>query len=258
MRIPIKSPSEIAKMQRAGEVAASILLDVARFVQAGMTTAEIDAYTQSLFKLAKCQNAFHNYHGYPGHLCISVNEEVVHGIGGRRVIEDGDIVSLDVGTIVDGWFGDNALTVPVGNVSPKTMALLTATEASLHHAIQLAREGTPLADLCDSVHQYIKKHGFTIVRDFVGHGIGRALHEEPQIPNYRPNYKTPRLQAGMALAIEPMVNLGKHTVKVLADGWTVVTTDGTPSAHFEHTVIVTKGEPLIITPRPLLSDLLKL
>jgi methionine aminopeptidase, type I len=159
-------------------------------------------------------------------------------------------VSLDVGAIVDGWYGDNAMTVPVGMVAPETLRLLAATEESLFRAIELVRPGALLADVCGAVEAFVRPRGFTVVRDFVGHGIGRHLHEEPQIPNYRPHYKLPRLKKGMALAIEPMVNAGRPSVKILDDGWTVITADGKPSAHFEHTVIVTDGAPLIVTERP--------
>lgn len=249
-KIHIKSAGEIAKMKKAGEVAARILMDLSAEIKPGCTTGEIDRIAAELFKREGCGNAFLGYRGYKGQICISVNEEVVHGIGSERVIASGDIVSLDVGTIVDGWYGDNAMTVPVGDVSPNKLRLLAATEESLFRAIQLARAGTPLADVCAAVEAFVKPRGYTVVKDFVGHGIGREMHEEPQIPNYRPYWKTPRLKEGMVLAIEPMVNEGKAGVKILKDGWTVVTTDGKPSAHFEHTVAVTSGEPLILTERP--------
>ncbi len=249
-KIFLRSDGEVAKLKKAGEIAARILMDIAKEVQPGRTTGEIDRIAGELFKKEGCGNAFFGYRGYKGQLCISVNEEVVHGIGGDRVINDGDVVSLDAGTIVDGWYGDNAMTVPVGTVDPETLRLLAVTEESLFRAIALARPGTPLADVCAAVEAYVRPKGYTIVKDFVGHGVGRALHEEPQIPNYRPTWKTPRLQKGMILAIEPMVNQGKAAVKVLKDGWTVVTADGKPSAHFEHTVAVTDGEPLILTERP--------
>jgi len=266
-RIHIKSPGEIAKMQKAGAVTAEILMEIGAEVHAGRTTREIDDIAREIFKKYKVGNAFYQYRGFPGQLCISVNEEVVHGSGGPppacheiggggrgsaapRRIENGDIVSLDVGAIVDGWYGDNAMTVPVGMVAPETLRLLAATEESLFRAIDLVRPGALLADVCGAVEAFVRPRGFTVVRDFVGHGIGRHLHEEPQIPNYRPHYKLPRLKKGMALAIEPMVNAGRPSVKILDDGWTVVTADGKPSAHFEHTVIVTDGAPLIVTERP--------
>ncbi len=216
----------------------------------GRTTREIDDIAREIFKKHKVGNSFYRYRGFPGQLCISINEEVVHGSGGPRRIQNGDIVSLDVGAIVDGWHGDNAMTVPVGMVDPEKLRLLAVTEESLFRAIELVRPGALLADVCAAVEGFVRPRGFTVVRDFVGHGIGRHLHEEPQIPNYRPHYKLPRLKKGMALAIEPMVNAGRPSVKILDDGWTVVTADGKPSAHFEHTVIVTDGAPLIVTDRP--------
>lgn len=249
-KIFLRSPGEVAKLKKAGEVAARILMDVAAEVKPGMTTGQIDSLTAELFKREGCGNAFLGYRGYTGQLCISVNEEVVHGIGGSRVIEDGDIVSLDVGTIVDGWYGDNAMTIPVGNVDQDKLRLLAVTEESLFRAIALARPGTPLADVCAAVESYVRPKGYTVVKDFVGHGVGREMHEEPQIPNYRPHWRTPRLKPGMILAIEPMVNMGKASVRILKDGWTVVTADGKPSAHFEHTIAVTDGDPLILTERP--------
>lgn len=249
-KIHLRTDGEVAKLKKAGEVAARILMEVAAEIKPGVTTAEIDAIAGELFKREGCGNAFYGYRGYKGRICISVNEEVVHGIGSNRKIYSGDIVSLDVGTIVDGWYGDNAMTVPVGEVNPETLRLLAVTEESLFRAIALARAGTPLAEVCASVESFVKPREYTVVKDFVGHGVGRALHEEPQIPNYRPPWKTPRLKKGMILAIEPMVNMGKASVRILEDGWTVVTSDGKPSAHFEHTVAVTDGEPLILTERP--------
>ena len=174
----------------------------------------------------------------------------IHGIGNQRVIQPGDIVSLEVGIVQNGWIGDNALTVPVGEISLETKRLLAATEQSLYEAISFARPGLRLADLCGAVEAHVKPLGFSVVREFVGHGVGRDLHEEPQVPNYRPQGKTPILEPGMTLAIEPMVNAGVPYVKILADGWTVVTEDRKPSAHFEHTVLITDGEPEILTDRP--------
>lgn len=249
-KIFLRSPGEIAKLKKAGEVAARILMDLAAELKPGITTGELDFIAAELFKREGCGNAFYGYRGYKGQICISVNEEVVHGIGGARRIENGDIVSLDVGTVVDGWYGDNAMTVPVGDVDKEKLRLLAATEESLFRAIALARSGVPLADVCASVEAFVRPKGYTVVKEFVGHGVGRAMHEEPQIPNYRPNWKTPRLKPGMILAIEPMVNMGKAAVKILSDGWTVVTVDGKSSAHFEHTIAVTAGEPIILTERP--------
>ena len=249
-RIPVRNPNEISKLRKAGEVSARILMDLMPIVKPGITTKEIDDYAAELFRREKCGNAFLGYAGYPGQLCISVNEEVVHGIGGPRVIQDGDIVSLDVGAIVDGWYGDNAMTVAVGNVSEEAKRLLAVTEESLFRAVEAAKQGAPLADVCGAVEDCVKPYGYGIVRDFVGHGVGRHLHEEPQIPNYRPKYPTPRLKRGMILAIEPMITLGSFRVKVLEDEWTAVTTDGSWAAHFEHMVAVGSRGGEILTERP--------
>lgn len=249
-RIPVRNPNEISKMRRAGEVSARILMDLMPIIRPGITTREIDEYAAELFKREKCGNAFLGYGGYPGQLCISVNEEIVHGIGGKRVIQDGDIVSLDAGAIVDGWYGDNAMTVPVGNVSEEARRLLAVTEEALFRGIAEAKQGNSLAEVCGAIEDFVKPFGFGIVRDYVGHGVGRKLHEEPQIPNYRPRFPLPRLKRGMILAIEPMITLGSFRVKVLDDDWTAVTADGSWAAHFEHTVAVgTKGGE-ILTERP--------
>lgn len=248
--IPIKSSSEIAKMRKAGEVAAQILMDLGEAVKPGVTTGEIDQYAKELFKKYRAKSSFLGYHGYKGQVCLSVNEEVVHGIGGAKKLVSGDVISIDAGATVDGWVGDNAMTVPCGVVDPEILRLLAVTEESLFQAISHAKAGVPLAEVCAAVEDYCKPKGYTIVRDFVGHGVGRQLHEEPQVPNYRPSYPTPILRAGMVIAIEPMVNLGTAKVKILKDGWTVITADGKPSAHFEHTVAITNGEPEILTARP--------
>ena len=250
MRIPLKNAGEVAKMRRAGQAAATILMKLGQAVRPGVKTGELDAYAKELFKEYGCKSTFLGYHGYKGQVCLSVNEEVVHGIGGERVLQSGDIVSIDAGATVEGWIGDNAMTVPCGVVAPETLKLLAVTEESLFRAIAEAREGVPLAEVCAAVEAYVKPFGFSIVRDFVGHGVGRDLHEEPQIPNYRPKGGTPRLKAGMTLAIEPMVNAGVPTVRILPDGWTVITADKKPSAHFEHTILVTKGAAEILTERP--------
>lgn len=249
-RIPVRNPNEISKLRKAGEVSARILMELMPIIRPGITTKEIDDYAAELFRREKCGNAFLGYSGYPGQLCISVNEEVVHGIGGRRVIQDGDIVSLDVGAIVDGWYGDNAMTVPVGNVSEDARRLLAVTEEALFRGIAEAKQGNSLMEVCGAIEDFVKPYGFGIVRDFVGHGVGRHLHEEPQIPNYRPRYPLPRLKRGMILAIEPMITLGSYRVKVLEDDWTTVTTDGSWSAHFEHTVAVGPHGGEILTERP--------
>ena len=249
-RIPIKSPREIEFMRKAGSIASSILQALAREVAPGRSTGEIDRFAAELMREHDCKSAFLGYRGFPGHICISVNEEVVHGIGGARKIMPGDIVKIDVGIIKSGFIGDNATTVGAGDIPLETKRLLAATEQSLFDAISHARAGRRLADLCGSVEAFVAPRGFTVVREFVGHGVGRRLHEEPQIPNYRPQGKTPVLVPGMTLAIEPMVNAGVGAVRILEDGWTVITEDRKPSAHFEHTVLVTEGEPEILTSRP--------
>lgn len=249
-RIPIKSPREIEFMRNAGSIASSILQALAREVAPGRSTGEIDRMAAELMREHDCKSAFLGYRGFPGYICISVNEEVVHGIGGARKIMPGDIVKIDVGIIKSGFIGDNATTVAAGDISIETKLLLAATEQSLFEAISHARAGRRLADLCGSVEAFVAPRGFTVVREFVGHGVGRRLHEEPQIPNYRPQGKTPVLMPGMTLAIEPMVNAGVGSVRILEDGWTVITEDRKPSAHFEHTVLVTEGEPEILTWRP--------
>ena len=249
-KIKIKSPHEIGRMRIAGQVASEVLMELVKAVEPGRTTLEIDQLAAELMRARDCKSAFLGYRGFRGQICISVNEEVVHGIGGPRKIQPGDVVAIDVGVVKNGWIGDNAITVAVGDVSDETRRLLIATEESLFQAISHARAGERLADLCGAVEEYVKPQGFTVVREFVGHGVGRDLHEEPQVPNYRPQGKSPILEPGMILAIEPMVNAGTASVRILDDGWTVVTADGKASAHFEHTVLVTEGEPELLTWRP--------
>ncbi len=250
VRIPIKSPREIEAMRVAGSTAATILRQLAAEVAPGRSTGEIDRLAAELMREHGCKSAFLGYRGFPGQICISVNEEVVHGIGGPRRIMPGDIVKIDVGIVKNGFIGDNATTVAAGDIPLETKRLLAATEQSLHEAIRHARAGRRLADLCAAVEEFVKPRGFTVVREFVGHGVGRRLHEEPQVPNYRPSGKTPILMPGMTLAIEPMVNAGVASVRILDDGWTVITEDRKPSSHFEHTVLVTEGDPEILTWRP--------
>ncbi len=249
-RIPIKSPREIEFMRTAGGIASTILQALAKEVIPGRTTGEIDKLAAEMMREHDCKSAFLGYRGFPGYTCISVNEEVVHGIGGPRKIQPGDIVKIDVGIVKSGFIGDNATTVAAGDIPMETKRLLAATEQSLYEAISHARAGRRLSDLCGSVEDFVKPKGFTIVREFVGHGVGRRLHEEPQVPNYRPAGKSPTLLPGMTLAIEPMVNAGVPTVRILDDGWTVITEDRKASAHFEHTVLITTGEPEILTWRP--------
>ena len=245
--IPIKNEREIEKMRAACKSASTVLDRVANLIRPGLTTREVDQAAADFIAEESCTSAFLGYRGFPGNICISVNEEVVHGIGGSRRIQYGDIVKLDVGVFKDGWVGDTATTVPVGVIDEKVARLLRVTEETLALAITFAQSGRRLGDLCASIEAEIVANGYTVVREFVGHGVGRQLHEEPQVPNYGRKGSGPKLKPGMTLAIEPMVNMGTGAVRVLPDKWTVVTTDGKPSAHFEHTVLITKGEPEILT-----------
>ncbi len=251
--MPIYRGKQLDYMRAACGTARDILLETAGQCQPGKTTGEIDTFAADRIRDFGCKSAFLGYQqkngapAFPGNICISVNDEIVHGIGGPRVIQPGDIVKLDVGIIKDGWVGDNALTVPVGDVGREVEQLLRVTEESLHIAIDYAREGVMLGDLCASVDRHVRQHNFTVVREFVGHGVGKRLHEPPQVPNYRPETNRPKLRAGMILAIEPMVNMGGPGIRMLDDDWTVVTSDGKQSSHFEHSVLITSGDPEILT-----------
>jgi len=245
--IPIKSAAEIQRMRRACAAAAAVLHGVAALVVPGCTTAELNAAAGSMIAKLGGKSPFLGYRGYPGNICVSVNEEVVHGIPGKRRIQYGDIVSLDVGIILDGYVGDNATTVAVGAVKPRAQELLQVTEKALLAGIAKAKVGSRVGEISFAVQSVVEAHGFSVVREFVGHGVGRKLHEDPQIPNYGRATDGPKLKSGMTLAIEPMINAGTFEVQLLSDGWTVVTADGAPSAHFEHTVLVTDGEPEILT-----------
>lgn len=234
-------------MRRAGAVANTVLQEVSAFVEPGKTTREIDEYAAERIAFYGGKSAFLGYRGYPCHICISVNEEVVHGIAGARRLLFGDIVSLDVGVRYDGFIGDNALTVAVGGCGIKDQYLLDVTERALLEGIGKAIEGNRVCDISKAIQTLVEQNGMSVVREFVGHGVGRSVHEEPQIPNFHEGGKSPKLKAGMTLAIEPMVNLGSSQIELLSDRWTVVTHDGLRSAHFEHTILVTKGEPEILT-----------
>ena len=252
--ISIKRPQEIEKMRQAGEAASWILQELADMIAPGVTTGEVDHRASQLMSEAGVRSAFLGYHTSPGHICISVNEEIVHGIGGPRRIAYGDVVKMDVGIIRDGWIGDNATSVPVGIIDPETERLLTVTERILHGALQLARPGNRVGDISNYIESEAHKNGFSVVREFVGHGVGRRLHEDPQIPNFGKRGTGAKLKAGMTLAIEPMINMGTEKVRILSDKWTAVTADGLPSAHFEHTVLVTDHQPEVLTwPRKTLS-----
>ena len=245
--IPIKNEMEIESMRAAGLAARSVLERLAGMVRPGITTLEIDQAAADYMAEQKCRSAFLGYRGFPGQVCISINEEVVHGIGGPRRLQLGDIVKLDVGVNKGGWIGDTATTVAVGQVSATAVRLMEVTKQALAVALQHAVSGRRLGDLCAAIEQTVVQNSFSVVREFVGHGVGKKLHEEPQVPNFGRPGDGPKLKPGMTLAIEPMVNVGRAGVKVLRDNWTVVTEDGGLSAHFEHTVLITKGEPEILT-----------
>ncbi|MDR3735475.1 MAG: type I methionyl aminopeptidase [Acidobacteriaceae bacterium] len=248
MAIMIKTPQEIAKMRRSGEVLQKVLHAVREVVAPGVSTMDLEKAAASKIAEFGATPAFKGYHGYPACLCTSVNDEVIHGIpSAKKILAEGDVVSVDCGVVLDGFYSDSAVTIPVGKVSPAVRKLLDVTEQSLAAGIQEAQVGATIGDIGATVQEAIEANGFGIVRDFVGHGIGRSMHEDPQIPNYGTRGKGPKLRAGMVLAIEPMVNIGSGDVKVLKDGWTAVTVDGKWSAHFEHTVAVTESGPVILT-----------
>jgi methionyl aminopeptidase len=245
--IVCRSASEIERLARVNDLVARVLAELKSMVTPGITTADLDALAERRLFEAGAVSAFKGYHGYPATICASVNEQVVHGIPSKRRLVEGDIVSLDMGAKLDGFFGDSAVTVPVGRVSSDAERLLRVTEASLYEALDVVKPGARVSDIGATVQTHVEAQGFSVVREFVGHGIGTRLHEEPQIPNYGPAGRGPRLAEGMVLAIEPMVNFGQAAVKVLSDGWTAVTKDGSLSAHFEHTVVVTKQGCRILT-----------
>ncbi len=245
--IVCKSPAEIGRMRAANALVADVLAELATMVAPGVTTLDLDGEAERLVRAAGAEPAFKGYRGYPCTLCASVNEQVVHGIPSPRALVEGDIISLDMGVKLNGFYGDSAITVPVGRVSDEAATLLRVTQESLEKGIAEVRLGGRISDIGHAIQQHVEAHGLSVVREFVGHGIGSALHEEPQIANYGEPGRGPRLAEGMTLAIEPMVNAGRPAVKVLADGWTAVTKDGSLSAHFEHTVAVTKSGPLVLT-----------
>jgi methionyl aminopeptidase len=237
-------------MRAAGRLVGEVLTALASTVAPGVTTGDLDALAEKMIAAAGATPAFKGYHGYPATICASINEEVIHGIpSGQRRLQEGDIVSLDVGASLNGYYGDSALTVPVGRVSEEAARLLRVTEEALYKAIDAVRPGGRVSDIGHAVQRHVEAHGFSVVREFVGHGIGQRMHEEPQVPNYGDAGRGPRLAEGMVLAIEPMVNAGKPAVKVLLDGWTAVTKDKSLSAHFEHTVAVTADGAWILTAR---------
>jgi methionyl aminopeptidase len=246
--IVCRSAQEIEAMRAPNQLVAAILAELAAAVAPGVTTEDLDALAEERARAAGAEPAFKGYRGFPATLCVSVNDEVVHGIPSkRRVLESGDIVSIDMGVKLGGFYGDSAVTVPVGDVPRGVRTLLDVTRQSLEKAIAQVQIGGRLSDIGHAVQSWVEAHGFSVVREFVGHGIGTSLHEEPQVPNYGKPGKGPVLTEGMVLAIEPMVAMGRPETKVLKDGWTAVTRDGSLAAHFEHTVAVTKDGPLVLT-----------
>ncbi len=245
--IRIKSTNEVDILRKAGKILSSIVAPLQSSLTSGMSTKDIDLKAEELIRRHKVVSAFKGYRGFPGVTCISVNEGVVHGIPGPRIVKDGDIVSLDIGIIYEGYYSDTAVTVAIGNIAPEVQRLLDVTKASLARGIEQARVGNRLSDISFAVQSFVEMHGFSVVRDFVGHGIGQKLHEDPEIPNYGRAGEGPVLKEGMVFAIEPMVNMGTHRTRILSDKWTVVTEDGKPSAHFEHTIVITSKGPEILT-----------
>jgi methionyl aminopeptidase len=242
-----KSTAEIEKLRRSGRVARGLLEELRERAQPGVSTLDLEKYIERRIAQWGARPAFKGYRGYPCCLCASVNSEVIHGIPSERRLKRGDILSLDMGVVLDGYYGDSAITVPVGEISESTQRLLRITQEALQLAIDKARLGNRLGDISATVQRHVEENGYSVVREFVGHGIGRQLHEEPQIPNFGQTGHGPALKQGMVLAIEPMVNAGGAEVRVLADNWTAVTADGTLSAHFEHMVAVTHNGPDILT-----------
>jgi len=245
--ITLKSPAEISKMRQAGRVVAEMLEACAAAARPGVTTADLDKVAREVLSRRKAKSNFLNYHGYPAVICTSPNDVIVHGIPGTYRLEDGDIISIDCGAIIDGWHGDAARTIPVGDISEDARKLLLVTEESLWAGIQHVRKGARLSDIGHAVQTVAEGAGFSVVREYVGHGIGRAMHEEPQVPNYGDPGKGMKLKVGHVLAVEPMVNFGSSETQLNDDGWTVVTADGMLSAHFEHSIAVTENGPEVLT-----------
>lgn len=243
----VKNEREIEAMRVSCAVAATVLDEVSSWVTPGVTSREIDEFAATRIRHYGGKSAFLGYRKYPCHVCISVNEQVVHGLAGDRRLLFGDIVSLDVGVVYGGYIGDNARTIAVGGCDLQTQKLIDVTERALYEGIARAVAGNRVVEISRSIQRFVEGHGYSVVREFVGHGVGKTMHEEPQVPNYVDGKRSPRLRAGMTIAIEPMVNAGVPDVRILPDGWTVVTKDGLPSAHFEHTVLVGDGEPEILT-----------
>jgi len=245
--IVLKTERELEAMRQAGRIVAQALAEVEKAVRPGITLQELDRIAESLILQQGAKPAFKGLYGFPSTICASVNEAVVHGIPGNRRLKEGDIIGVDIGTWLDGYYGDMAKTIPVGKISSEAQELLKVTEEALYQGIEQAIEGNRLADISHAIQSYVEKHGFSVVRDFVGHGIGLKMHEAPQVPNFGKPGMGPRIRSGMTLAIEPMVNVGSYEVLTKEDGWTVITKDKSLSAHFEHTVAITPNGPEILT-----------
>ena len=245
--ITLKSSHEIELMRRAGKITAAARAYAGELVKPGVTTQEIDRAVEHFIRKQGAVPSFLHYNGYPASACISVNDEIIHGIPGKRVLQEGDIVSIDVGAYIGGFHGDCAATFPCGKISPEAQDLIDVTRQSFFEGIRFAREGCRLQDISAAIQAYVESHGYSIVREYVGHGIGTAMHEAPETPNYGHPGRGPRLLRGMTLAIEPMVNAGSAAIRVLSDGWTVKTLDGKWAGHYENTVLITDGEPEILT-----------
>lgn len=245
--IYIKSDSEIALMRYASRITGEVLNLLEKYIKPGITTKELDEIAEDYIRSNDCQPAFKGLYGFPATICASINDEVVHGIPGLRKLKEGDIISIDTGAIYRGFNGDAARTFAVGKISDNLQKLIDVTKQSFFEGIKMATEQHRLSDISNAIQSYVEKNGFSVVREYVGHGIGKKMHEDPQIPNYGPAGRGPKLRYGMTLAIEPMVNEGKYNVKIKENNWTVVTADGSASAHYENTILITKGEPEILT-----------
>ena len=245
--ITIKSKHELKIMQKAGQISKAALLAAGDLVAPGVTTRQLDEAARRVIEKAGAKPAFLGYAGFPATICCSINDEVIHGIPGDRVIQEGDIVSIDTGAIYEGYFGDNAATFGAGKISEEAQKLIDVTRQSFYEGIKFARKGQRISDISHAIGAYCEARGYGVVREFVGHGIGTKMHEAPEIPNFGAPGHGPRLMPGMTLAIEPMINIGTWKVKVLPDGWTVKTLDGSLSAHYENTILITEGEPIILT-----------